>query len=216
MLNKTTLIGSVAALAFAGAAQGAIIVNEFDYDQVGTDTAEFVELFNPDSVAEPLTGLTLVFFNEATTAVSYRTVVLTGSIPAGGYVTIGYEAGATIPIGVAQDAFQNGSPDGFGIYSGTAPTNATATNLIAGTGITYEGTNASVPVTFLASAATAAEFDLNTVTASISRIPNGTGPFVLTGTPTPGAANVLTGVPEPTTLAAIGGAATLFLRRRRA
>jgi hypothetical protein len=198
-------------------ARGAVIVNEFDYDQVGTDTAEFVELYNPDAAAEPLTGLSLVFFNGATTAnTAYRTVALTGSIPSLGYVTIGNQPGATIPIGAASDAFQNGAPDSFGIYTGAAPTAATATNLVANTGITYEGTNATTPVEFLIVGATPADGDSNNFDASFSRIPDGSGAFVLTGTPTPGATNVLSalGIPEPAALAA-ACVAGLLLRRRR-
>ena len=212
LLAAGLLTLSLAALS----ARGAVIVNEFDYDQIGTDAAEFVELYNPDAAAEPLTGLSLVFFNGATTAnTAYRTVALTGSIPSLGYVTIGNQPGATIAIGAATDAFQNGAPDAFGIYTGTAPTAATATNLVANTGITYEGTNTGVPVEFSIVGATSADGDSNSFNASFSRIPDGTGAFVLTGTPTPGATNVLTAIPEPTTLAAAGLAA-MFLRRRRA
>ena len=208
-------------LTAAAASQAAIVINEIDYDNVGTDTGEFIELYNPDSSAQSLTGFSLVLFNGSTTAnTAYRTIALTGSIPAGGYFTIGTLAGSNIlgtslTPSASQDLIQNGSPDSLGIYTGTAPTSATATNLVAGTGITYEGTNATTPVEFLLAAPTAAEFDLNSINASLSRIPNGTGAFALTGTPTPGAANVLAAIPEPTSVAALalGG---LFLRRRRA
>src|SRR4051812_46000815 len=193
MGHSRLLTASLVSLSLTAlSARGAVIVNEFDYDQVGNDTAEFVELYNPDSLPESLTGLSLVFFNGANTSnLSYRTVALTGSIPSLGYVTIGNQPGATINIGVATDAFQNGAPDSFGIYTGTAPTAATATNLVANTGITYEGTNATTPVEFTIVGATSNDGDSNTVNESFSRIPNGTGAFVLTGTPTPGATNVL-------------------------
>lgn len=216
MWHSRLLAAGLATLSLAALpARGAVIVNEFDYDQISTDTAEFVELYNPDAVAEPLTGLSLVFFNGANTSnTAYRTVALTGSIPSLGYVTIGNQPGATIDIGATQDAFQNGAPDSFGIYTGTAPTAATATNLVANTGITYEGTNATIPAEFTIVGATAADGDSNTINASFSRIPDGTGAFVLTGTPTPGATNVLSALPEPGALAA-ACVAGLLLRRRR-
>ncbi len=41
---------------FALGTKAAVVINEIDYDQPGTDTAEFIELFNSGSSAVSLAG----------------------------------------------------------------------------------------------------------------------------------------------------------------
>ncbi len=108
-----TLTAAACLLAVAAVPAGAgIVINEIDYDQPGTDTAEWVELFNPDSTPQSLDGFDMVFVN-ASTCLSYRTDALDGfTIPAGGYIVFGYEACAASALGFpASNAIQNGSPD---------------------------------------------------------------------------------------------------------
>ena len=66
----------------------AIIINEIDYDQVGSDTAEFIELFNSDINSVVLDGYTLDLINGTNGAV-YNSFDLSGfSIAAIGYLVL--------------------------------------------------------------------------------------------------------------------------------
>src|SRR5689334_15461514 len=47
----------------SSSASAHLVINEIDYDQVGTDDAEFVEIFNPSTNAIALAGLELVLVN---------------------------------------------------------------------------------------------------------------------------------------------------------
>lgn len=44
---------------------GALVINELDYNQVGTDTAEYIELYNEGTTAVQLSDYTLYFINGA-------------------------------------------------------------------------------------------------------------------------------------------------------
>lgn len=72
----------------APAAFGQVIINEFLYDTVGRDdsTLMYTEIYGP--AGTDLTGWTLVGIN-GNGGTSYRTVTLSGSIPADGYFVIG-------------------------------------------------------------------------------------------------------------------------------
>jgi hypothetical protein len=111
-----------------------LVLNEIDYDQTGSDGAEFVEIFNPTSGAIDLTGYALVAVNGTAGGPEYSRVALGGSIAAGGYVVVTASGstvgGATFTLPVAM---QNGAPDGFvlvgpsgivdaAIYEGTMAT----------------------------------------------------------------------------------------------
>ncbi len=183
---------------------GHLVINEVDYDQLGTDTAEFVELYNPTDTAIDLTNLALAFVNGANN-LEYRRVNLApaGTVPSLGYLVI---AGNTVtvppsatrytpPGWVAQDNIQNGAPDGILLLN-------TATGLKVDA-LSYEGSiiAASVtgfPATFdLVETAPLAAFiaDSNSIVGSLSRVPNGTDTdnssidWAFSTTPTPGAAN---------------------------
>lgn len=113
-----------------------LVINEIDYDQPGSDTAEFVELYNPTGADVPLAGYVLVAVNGTTAAgAEYARVALTGTLAAGGYLLVTASGssvpGATLSFGMA---LQNGAPDGVlllgpdgavvdtAIYEGTMPT----------------------------------------------------------------------------------------------
>ncbi|HEY4221605.1 MAG TPA: amidohydrolase family protein, partial [Myxococcota bacterium] len=88
-------------------------ISEVDYDQTGTDSAEFFEISNPGSAFD-LTGTTVVLINGSSSGTSfsvYDTLNLSGSIPAGGKVVIGNVAGAILPV----SALQNGPADGVAL-----------------------------------------------------------------------------------------------------
>ncbi|HDQ44921.1 MAG TPA: T9SS type A sorting domain-containing protein [bacterium] len=106
-----------------------VLINELDSDTPGTDTLEFIELYDGGTGNTPLDGLVLVFFN-GSGDVSYRTIGLDGhATDPDGYFVVGNpdvaEAGLHFPAG----GLQNG-PDAVALYrrnvpdfpNGTAPT----------------------------------------------------------------------------------------------
>ena len=63
--------------ALVSADNGDIVINEVDADQISTDTAEFVELYDGGAGNTDLTGLTLVLYNGSDN-LSYRAFDLDG------------------------------------------------------------------------------------------------------------------------------------------
>ena len=100
---------------------GALVVNEIDYEEPGTDDSEFVEIYNTTGAAIDVSNSALSFVNGSS---EYLRVNLTGSIPAGGYlvvaddaVTVGGSA-AVIRFTKASDNIRNG-PDAVAIVDRT-------------------------------------------------------------------------------------------------
>jgi large repetitive protein len=161
-----------------------LVINEVDYDQIGTDNAEYIEIFNPTGAAINLNNVAVVLINGATnlaypTATSTIDLSSLGSLPAGGYVVI---AGANIavPAGVLKldpgwttDAIQNGSPDGIALVD-------TATNTLIDA-LSYEGPITMAEVPGIANPVSLVEgtvlantvADSNTAVGSLCRSPNG-------------------------------------------
>jgi len=81
-------------------------INEFHYDNVGTDTGEFIEIAG--LAGADLTGWSIVLYNGADSG-SYATIALSGVIASqqNGYGTLSFAA-----VGL-----QNGSPDGFALVN---------------------------------------------------------------------------------------------------
>jgi hypothetical protein len=166
----------------------AIIINEIDYDQVGSDTAEFIELFNSDINSVVLDGYTLDLIN-GTNGTVYNSFDLSGfSIAETGYLVLcdSTQAVANCNIEVASSSWvQNGGPDGDAIA------------LLFGStlldSVTYEGIGSALGL--YAEGNSFAPADSNSITMSIARLPNGTdtninaGDFS-SGCITPGSANM--------------------------
>lgn len=163
-----------------------LVINEIDYDQPSTDTAEFVEIKNNGSSAVSLDGWTLELVNgTGGGAAIYDTIVLPNvSLAAGDYFVVCANA-ATVPNCDLDDApdtnfIQNGAPDAVGLrLNGDL---MDAVSYTGNTGAPYtEGSGVG-----LADSAIAGE--------SISRCPDGSDTnvnnvdFVLAGI-TPGASN---------------------------
>jgi hypothetical protein len=196
-----------------------LVINEVDYDMVGSDNAEFVEIFNPTAQAVSLTGIALVRINGSNSMEYGRTDLSSlTSIPSGGYVVVrGSDVNVTVPMGVGVVFFgsmaqtnqlQNGaqasdplgsSPDGLALIH--VPTNT----LIDA--FSYEGsvTGALInnfspsPVSLVeGTVLPVATVDLDTAIRSLIRNPNGTDTnnaatdWALTTTLTPGLPNVFT------------------------
>ncbi|MBL7952167.1 MAG: lamin tail domain-containing protein [Flavobacteriales bacterium] len=168
-----------------------IVINEVDYDQIGTDNAEYLELKNTGEAVFPLQYLRVVFINGNNGgAVEYRTVE-SPSWPAlepGGYFVICANQGLTLNCDHAAspstNLIQNGPADAIALVS---TVNETVYDVLS-----YGG---SVPGFTEGTGSTA--IDSNEQDGlSLSRWPDGAdsdnndADFVI-GCPTPGVANVL-------------------------
>jgi cytosine/adenosine deaminase-related metal-dependent hydrolase len=182
--------------------QGGLVVNEIDYDNVGTDTLEFVELYNAGAVAVDLTNVALVFVN-GLGGVEYGRVSLAsaGALPAGGFLVAGSAALVATVSGAATIALdaaftiQNGSPDGVLLLD-------TATGQVIDA-LSYEGSITAATLTGVAGTVSLVEgtavplavADSNTAQGSLCRLPNGTdtddasADWAFCSAPTPGTAN---------------------------
>jgi len=101
-----------------------VVLNELEYDEPGTDTAEFVELrFLGNIFGKSVTGCgadRVVLFNDSTCS-SYREIDLPAGvpIPEDGFWVIGSENVSLRDqlMGAGSNLIQNGAPDGILLYS---------------------------------------------------------------------------------------------------
>lgn len=160
--------------------QGKLVINEVDYDQVGTDADGFVEIYNAGDTAADLANVDLVAVNGGDSA-EYAREQLTGTLAAGAYLAVAIE-------------LQNGAPDGLALLDGATLLDAlsyegaiTSATLDGQTYNLVEGT--VLPTTVE---------DSNAVAGSLIRHPNGkdtndaAADWAFTTTLTRGAVNVLT------------------------
>ncbi len=101
-----------------------LVINEIDYDQAGTDAAEFVEIVNTGTSAVSLDGVDLELVNgTGGGATVYNTIALPAvNLPAGGYfVVCGDAAQVTLcdlDASPNTNLIQNGAPDGAALVAG--------------------------------------------------------------------------------------------------
>jgi predicted extracellular nuclease len=94
-----------------------LVINEIDYDQPGSDTAEFVEIANAGDGAADLSGIELLLVNGAGGgAVIYHTIALPSvSLAAGGHYVVCANAATVAHCDLDSspntDFLQNGPPD---------------------------------------------------------------------------------------------------------
>ena len=157
-----------------------LVINEVDYDQVGTDGNGFVEIANTGGAATDLADVDLVAVNGGDST-EYGRVRLTGSLAVGGHLDVAIE-------------LQNGAPDGIALLRGTTLLDAlsyegaiTAATIGGQTYNLVEGTVLPTPIE-----------DSNTVAGSLMRNPDGkdtddaSSDWAFTTTITRGAPNVMT------------------------
>jgi hypothetical protein len=157
-----------------------LVINEVDYDQIGTDTAEYIEIHNPTTAAISLASKAVILVN-GNGGATYDTIDLSpaGSIPAGGYLVI---AGPNVNVpapavkldpGWTQDKVQNGAPDGIALVDTAAHVLIDALSYEgAMTGITLSGFPAAVSLVEGTVLPTAVA-DSNTAAGALCRSPNG-------------------------------------------
>ena len=170
------------------------VINEVDADTVGTDDAEFIEIYDGGVGNASLDGLVVVLFNGSDDA-SYDAIDLTGqTTDENGFFVIGSENVPNVDlVAFTTNGIQNGA-DAVALYEGTAAdfpegTPATTANLVDA--LVYD-TNDSDDSDLLAALGETTQYNEDAGgakdTQSNSRVPDGTGEFVTQG-PTPGETN---------------------------
>jgi hypothetical protein len=201
----TATLGSSTSTATVAIATGSLVINEVDYDIVGTDSSgEFVEIYNGSGAPVNLAGYKLFLVNGSSTPGAVNTTVdlsAAGTIAAGQYLIVAPSA-FTVPTGVlkvnfagAADQIQNGAPDGVALV------NTTTNTLIDA--LAYEGAMTatlpgfSTPVNLVEGTVLPATVaDSNLAVGSLCRAPNGSDTnnasvdWKFCTTSTPGVANI--------------------------
>ena len=199
------------------AAPPVFTINEVDSDTAGTDTAEFLELYDGGVGGASLDGLALVFFNGSNDA-SYRTIDLAGrATNADGFFVVGNEGVPGVDIVIPSNGIQNGA-DGIALLRADADafpngTAVTAVDAAAIVDAVVYGTNDADDAGLLAALGQSVQFDEGANGdkdgQSIARVPDGDGGFA-TQAPTPGASNGDGGGgggdAEPVAISAVQGA----------
>ncbi len=177
-----------------------LVINEVDYEQPGTDVAEFVELYNPSRSVIDLTDLELVLVNGGYSPPSdYDRIPLAevGSLNPGEYLVVAAE---TVSVDPQAHVIRFAAPDGNLQNGGTSPDGLAIMSVSTGEvidALSYEGElrNAVIDgatVDLVEGQPTTAE---DTGDGSLARYPNGTdtnnaaADWILTSTITPGSAN---------------------------
>jgi predicted extracellular nuclease len=174
-----------------------LVINEVDYDQPGSDTTEFVEIYNPSLVSVDLSQVDVVMIN-GNNSTEYNRFTLSGTLNPGEFAVLG-SPGLTIPAGVIYidagitNLLQNGSPDGVALIDNI--------NTALIDSLSYEGAINAANITGFANPVDLVEGTVTTATdtgdGSIIRLPDGsdTGDddtdYIFTTTVTPGEPNIL-------------------------
>ena len=222
----TLTIAGVAGLTATTAQADHIWINEFHYDNAGTDTGEFIEvgLRTPNGSGFTASDYSIVLYNGSNGSTYGSTRSITD-----GTITSFPVAGSTSTISLytlmyPSNGIQNGSPDGIALVN---TTNSSVEQFLS-----YEGTFTAVggPADGLMSTDVGVAETGGDTGTSLSASGAGNGAdefdadsFILATTQTPGGINqgqtfVAGGaIPEPASLALLGlGGLMLMPRRRRA
>ena len=96
-----------------------LVINELDADTPGSDTQEFLELYDGGKGNTPLDGFIVVLYN-GNNDLSYNTIDLAGQLTnAEGYFVMGNADVANVNMVVANNTFQNGA-DAVAVYQTSA------------------------------------------------------------------------------------------------
>lgn len=183
MLTATLGMSSSTATISTTTPAAALVLNEIDYDIVGSpDNLEYIEIKNTSADAQSLADIAIVLVNGSNNTEYARFALASAlQLSAGGRLVIG-PANLTVDAAGrlftpsnwgAMDVLQNGAPDGIAIIN-------TATNTVIDA-LSYEGSMASVQLTGFAArvslvegtALAATVADSNTVAGALCRMPDG-------------------------------------------
>ena len=176
-------------------------INEFHYDNSGTDIGEFIELAGP--AGESLTGWTLVLYNGSNGS-AYNTVDLSDFV----LPDLGSGFGAIV-IDFPTNGIQNGSPDGLALVDG----DGTVMEFISYEGIFVAADGPAAGMT----SADIGVFETSGTAAGTSLQLSGSGTqpadfsWTFGQSATPGAANVDQTLDDDTSLPAAGTTTTTML-----
>ncbi len=176
-------------------------INEFHYDNSGTDIGEFIELAGP--AGESLTGWTLVLYNGSNGS-AYNTVDLSDFV----LPDLGSGFGAIV-IDFPTNGIQNGSPDGLALVDG----DGTVMEFISYEGIFVAADGPAAGMT----SADIGVFETSGTAAGTSLQLSGSGTqpadfsWTFGQSATPGAANVDQTLDDDTSLPAAGTTTTPML-----
>jgi imidazolonepropionase-like amidohydrolase len=159
--------------------RGGLVLNEVDYDQPGTDTGEFVEIYNGTGALLNVANYSVVFINGANNA-EYSRVNLEGTLNPGQYFVVA-GPNVTVPadarvlrFSAASNNVQNGSPDGVALFDRV---NKTLIDSLcyggAMTAVTINGGNNPYNLVRGAAAPSSVSDNGTDATRSLVRCPNG-------------------------------------------
>lgn len=120
-ISRFTLTSAITlSSCIALSSHASVVINEIDYDQPGTDVAEFIELYNSGASAVSLDNFTIELIN-GNNSLSYRTINLSSfSIDANAYFVVcgdaSLVANCDYSFTTTTSWMQNGAPDGVGLY----------------------------------------------------------------------------------------------------
>jgi hypothetical protein len=189
--GESAVVGATGGPRAAPRSSTTLVINEIDYDTVGTDVAEFVELFNVSGGGINLDDYSVVFINgTGGGATEYLTVDLPNVTLAGHdyYVLCGDAANVDncdLDMTGSMGVIQNGEPDAIAIFynGGGSPVLVDTVSYGGNSGAPYtEGTGTTA-------------VDYNSVEGSLVRQPDGDdsddndADFSFSTSPTPGASN---------------------------
>ena len=115
-----------------GGSAPTIVINEIDADTPGSDTAEFIELYDGGAGNTSLSGLVLVLYNGSNDAVYAAFDLSDYTTDADGYFVLGNPDVTNVDVTFGGNTLQNGA-DAVALYQGSAA------DFPNGTAITTEG-----------------------------------------------------------------------------
>jgi DNA/RNA endonuclease G (NUC1)/methionine-rich copper-binding protein CopC len=183
-----------------------VIINEIDADTPGTDTAEFIELYDGGVGNTSLTGLVVVLFN-GSSDLSYLAVDLDGrTTDANGYFVLGDTLVPGVDLVLANGFIQNGQ-DAVALYAANAtdfPANSAVSTTNLQDAIVYDNGQADDPGLLVLLNPGQPQVDEGGTTSSLGRCPNGSGGGRNTstyyqGSPSPKAASNCPPIQPPST-----------------
>ncbi|MBA3391841.1 MAG: tandem-95 repeat protein [Deltaproteobacteria bacterium] len=164
-----------------------LVINEIEYDNIGTDSSEFIEIFNAGTASADLTNHAVVLANGGVSpAVQYGRINLSGTLAPGAYAlicpansTVGNCGSRLMPVGTTRflftgstDQIQNGASDAIGLFV-IVGTTATPVDVVS-----YEGTLATAQITGVVGTSPFVEGtgivtgEDNVIDVSVQRLPN--------------------------------------------